>query len=820
MDYFFQNFKVKILLFFLLFITNISIAQKTSISGYIFDVKNNYPIALSEILLVRNNKIINSTFSNEDGFFEIKIESKLPDKITINAMGYDNFSKELNSSELKENIHFSNIKLTPDILSLPSVEIIGVKNSDYLLLSGTASKLDANKLSQISAIGTQEALEYIPGINAFSDDGIGNSRISVGIRGINPRRSSRTLILEDGIPIQPALYVYSSMYYNPPVERINEIEVKKGGSSIEHGPHSMGGVINYITNRPRKDFGGKIFISSGSNKYLSSMIELGGFGTEKFRPEFQFLYKSGDGFRDNNSFIQFNGTFKMMFVPSKKRKIYVNLNVDNEKSNATYTGLTEYSFLNNHLFNPKENDEFIVNRYAINIIQQRKISSKIEENTKLYFNYFDRDWWREFDVFTSASDYEDGVFTEIPLNLSADVNDLVRVGGGNSNFGILRTFMVAGIDHQYLWNHKFKDSINASLNFGARFHFERFIDRAGIGDSPTARTGVYYRANNYETYAYSFFLKEKIILGDLILSPGIRFEIFEQEMINRLSNNRLDDKTTFCYLPGIGFNYDAKFGNFFGGIHRGMTPPSNSTLLILNFGETTNTQFEGLELKPETSVNYELGFRSSKRIIDLELTGFYIKIVDLISAARGTSFSNLGMVTSQGVESSINFKFSNLNKWLPNLFGNYTFLTTKIHDGVLTNSAISDTTIPDVSGNELPYAPRHNMIIGFSYNIMDVFEIFFNYKYVSRCFSDFENIDYSFNRGDTGPIPAYWLFNATVNLRIKKSFRFFATAKNIFNKKYIGSRLHSNPGQKYASSSSGIMPGLGRQINIGLSYNF
>ena len=96
----------------------------------------------------------------------------------------------------------------------------------------------------------------------------------------------------------------------------------------------------------------------------------------------------------------------------------------------------------------------------------------------------------------------------------------------------------------------------------------------------------------------------------------------------------------------------------------------------------------------------------------------------------------------------------------------------------------------------------------------------FNYKYVSKCFSDYENIDYSFNRGDTGPIPAYWLFNGSVNVRFKNNFRFYVTVKNILDKVYIGSRLHSHPGLKYASSSSGILPGAGRQINIGFSYNF
>ena len=47
------------------------------------------------------------------------------------------------------------------------------------------------------------------------------------------------LILEDGIPIQPALYVYPNMYYNPPSERIDRLEVIKGSGAIEFGPQTM-----------------------------------------------------------------------------------------------------------------------------------------------------------------------------------------------------------------------------------------------------------------------------------------------------------------------------------------------------------------------------------------------------------------------------------------------------------------------------------------------------------------------------------------------------------------------------------------------------
>ena len=805
-------------LFFLLISANYNAQiESCSLTGSLIDSSLNTPISGAYVYWFRGNKIIQYTITDDIGLFELKNIKSGIQNIRVRHLGYDELNIDFRISSGENELQLS---LSQSHISLPTVKVIGVRPSDVSNLPGAANKLSEKDLEKIAPIGTQEALEYVPGINGFADDGIGNSRINIGIRGINPRRTSRTLVLEDGIPIQPALYVYSSMYYNPPIERVGEIEVIKGSSSIQYGPQTMGGVINYVTHRPREEFGGRVSLTAGANRYLSSLLEIGGFGGKKFRPEIQLLYKSGDGYRDNNEFEQYNGTYKMMFLPSDKRRIYVNINANYEKSNATYTGLTEYSFATNPRFNPKNNDEFTVQRYGLNIIQQRELKSNWEENTKVYFNYFDRDWWREHDMFASASDYEDGSYNEIPLAETANVTDLIRVGNGQTNFGILRTFMVAGVDHQYLWKHNIGDSVKGSLNLGARVHFERFLDNAGTGDAPDARSGTYYRANNYETYAYSFFAREEFDFGDFKLSPGFRIECFEQEMVNRLNGNQLNDATTLTFLPGLGFNYKLKSSNFFGGIHRGMTPPSNGTLLMLNFGETDDSSFEDLQLKSETSVNYELGFRTTNKYINAEVVGFYMTIHDMIAAARGTAFTNLGMVTSMGAESAVKLKLSQANEWLPDLFCNYTYLMTEVYDGVLTTSAISDTIVPDVSGNELPYAPNHNLILGLNYSIKGIVDLMFNYRYISESFSDYENIDYAFNRGDTGPIPAYWLFNASINVHIKNKFRAFITAKNIFDKQYIGSRLHSNPGQKYASSSSGIMPGAGRQINLGISYNF
>ena len=50
--------------------------------------------------------------------------------------------------------------------------------------------------------------------------------------------------------------------------------------------------------------------------------------------------------------------------------------------------------------------------------------------------------------------------------------------------------------------------------------------------------------------------------------------------------------------------------------------------------------------------------------------------------------------------------------------------------------------------------------------------------------------------------------------------KIFISAKNVSDEIYIGSRLHSNPGQKEANISSGILPGPRRQINLGIEYIF
>ena len=824
----------KNIIFILTLFANYLFSQSI-LTGVVVDNFNNLPLENANIVLVGNGSEFGSS-SNANGNFEIISVPYGNYDLVVTFIGFKQYKKnlEINQPALDFKII---LKMQP--IEMSELEILSDSEIEKESFPGASSVMDKQRIKLVNPIGTQEILEYLPGINGFSDDGIGNSRISISIRGLNPRRSSRVLILEDGIPIQPALYVYPNMYYNPPADRIDQIEVIKGSGTILHGPQTMGGVINYFTKKPRNQFGGILKLTAGENGYSSLFTEIGGWGDGKVRPEIQLLLKRGDGFRENNAFEQANATLKLNYKKSASKNLYFKANFNYEDSQATYTGLTKWSFENNPKFNPKKDDNFKVFRTAFDLIQSEKINSNTSKSTTAFFSFFDRRWWRENDIFVDVNDiYIDGKY--IP-NPDAEARnhwsflDLARVGNGKDNFGILRTFYVGGLKQSYKVDYNLLDNYKSDLEFGWRAYWEKFIDdrKTGITSdstySPSAREGVYYRgvgdsleilgtSHHYETTALSLYASNSINLGRFMLRPGLRIEVFEQERVDRLSGGAYQDNTLIVPLPGIGFSGTLFGSTIFGGIHRGFTPPSSGALKILNFGE--GLEDSGLDLEAEKSWNKELGIRGSVSLVNYEITGFHIGIENLVAAGRGTAFKNLGKVNSFGVETSLDFHLSKFSTILPNVGITYTYLSTRVKDGIITSNIQPVNQEISIEGKQLPYSPNHTLNIGTEFRIIPGYLFRIDYKYVSECYTDFQNIKDQDDLGIMGPIDAYGIINISGSIKLNDNIKLFLSGKNIEDKSYIGSRLHSNPGQKDANISSGILPGARKQVNIGVNYSF
>ena len=798
------------------------------ISGKVIDRATKQPISGAVVKIESDGQILSEATTDKEGNFRFSQDVQGEKQLQVNAIGYNRYNDMLEFTP--NSTHNLEIPLSSQTFQLAPIEIIGESSRKHRKLTGTMSMLEPDTVDLIKPVGTQELLELIPGINGYADDGFGNSRLSIGIRGLNPRRSARVLILEDGVPIQPALYIYPNAYYNPPADRINAVEVIKSSAALRYGPQTMGGVINYTTRKPDGTKGFANQLTAGNNGYYSAFSEWRGIGNpEKVVSDVQLLYKHGNGFRENNTFDQVNGTVKTLFQLSEKQTLYLKLNGNFENLNATYTGLTEYSFQTDPNFNPKEDDNFKILRTSLDLIYTNKISTNLVSNTTMYTSVFDRRWWREDDIFVRPIALETGNLVPVPY---FQTGDLVRTGNGKSNFGILRTFYVGGIEQNYTLTHGIGRNLGRT-EIGGRVHWERFIDDKKTGDAPDARDGVYYtgtpgseedpvkivgQSHHYETLALALYAKEQMNFKRLTVTPGLRFEVFKQDRVDRLHGSVLADKVSSVLLPGIGVNYELGQLNLFGGIHRGYTAPSSGALKITNFGQ--NIDAGGLDLKPEKSWNIELGFRSWLQGIILETSGFLIRVEDLVAAGRGTAFKNLGKVDLSGIEMAMTLGISEFVSILPDLNLSYTYLQTNIIDGIVKSATIAGNVDVTLDGNELPYAPRHTFTVGLAKRISDVVRLRADMRFVDEVFTDFENLQQTFNRGDTGPIPSYAIVNASIDYKLTKQWQIFLTAKNIFDHVYIGSRLHSNAGQPEANLSSGILIGPRRQILFGIKQGF
>lgn len=84
-------------------------------------------------------------------------------------------------------------------LSTPRVDIIGNKEN-LERIPGSGYVLDKETLESSRVFTTNEALRKVPGVNVRDEEGLG-LRPNIGIRGLNPTRSTKVTLLEDGLPL-------------------------------------------------------------------------------------------------------------------------------------------------------------------------------------------------------------------------------------------------------------------------------------------------------------------------------------------------------------------------------------------------------------------------------------------------------------------------------------------------------------------------------------------------------------------------------------------------------------------------------------------
>lgn len=689
--------------------------------------------------------------------------------------GYAVNADELNTIELS----------TIDVKGKSS--ILGSKKQQFKLPS-SYNTIEQQELNDNHVMTTNEALRKIPGVVVRDEEGFG-MRPNISIRGLNPTRSTKVMLLEDGIPLAYAPYGDNTSYYYPTIDRFSSIEVLKGAGQIKYGPQTIGGVINHITPAPPEKFGGYISFTGGNRDFLNTKLNVGGNGVL-----LDYTFKKGDGARDNTNHNIDDLNFKIVRDLTENQALTLRTNYFSENSQVSYSGLTRAEYENfGGEYNPFRNDSFTTKRYGASVTHDWQINQNSNLVTNVYYSYFDRDWWRQ---------QSNSAAGNIAAGTGCSSIGSARVAGRRinsddclGNQGRLRTYETYGVEPRLNINHDL-----GLLELSMRIHREQQDRRQVNGSSPRARVGNLVEDNYRETNAISGFISNRFDIGKFSITPAVRYEHIENERLNRLNGAGGKD-ILHAWVPGISVGYTPNEQvTYFAGVHKGFAPPRTEDLITNEGG--------AVDVKPENSKNYEVGFRVKPNARTyIETTAFYNDFSNLI--AVGSVASNLpalaqGQAVFAGLEMLGKYDFDNgfyskaAITWLPIAEQESPFRR------VDTNAIVANS----MEGKRQPYAPKQTITAGLGFRNSD-WDAMLEAVHVGEQFADFAETKDVDVLGQNGVIDSYTIFNAAFNYKIPQyKTSLFVVGKNIFDREYIVDRTR------------GIIIGMPALFQVGARYDF
>jgi len=121
-------------------------------------------------------------------------------------------------------------------------------------------------------------------------------------------------------------------------------------------------------------------------------------------------------------------------------------------------------------------------------------------------------------------------------------------------------------------------------------------------------------------------------------------------------------------------------------------------------------------------------------------------------------------------------------------------------------SSVSGSSNVVITGNRLPYAPEHLLTAGVGYLLPSGIEAYVEAVHVSEQFGDDLNSVAPSADGQRGLLPAYTLYNATLNYTVRSlNATLFGSIKNLTDELYVADRAR------------GVIPGSPRLVQVGFS---
>jgi len=724
-------------------------------------------------------------------------------------------------------------------VELTAIDVVteSSQKSDLLNASSSSAILTEKDLFSSHVFNVNEALRKVPGVYVRDEEGFG-IRPNISFRGLNPFRSTKVLFLEDGLLLNFAPYGDNDIYYHPPIERYEGIEVFKGAELNLYGPQTINGAVNYLTPTPPAKPGGYVSFTGGNRDYLTGHVRYGGTvektgSLDAVGGIIDYLHKEGSGARDNTFVKLDDANLKGVIDFNAKNSLTLRGDYYQENSQSTF-GITEAELRNfGYRYNPFRNDEFITERFSTSATHELRFNEDSKLSTSFYWSNFNRDFWRQLNQ--QPTDNQCGnAFREARLNGQA-----IDVDSCNFTRGRLRQYEAWGVEPRLHAKHDLF-GVDSELDAGVRLHFESSERSTLDGNTSTARNGVAIENNNRFADAFSGFVQNRFILGDWTVTPGVRVESISYERENLpfegnpalgIAGNTLRTvgKNDFNeVLPSFALTYQPISNTqLFFNMHRGFAPPRVEDSIFADG--------QSVEIGPEKSWNFELGVRSTPFAgIKTDLTYFHndFEALTVLGTVGGNdSPVAQGEALFEGLEFSNRIDLADVFGWIHNPYLQiaYTWVPTAEtlspfkclpqSDGTISPRCPNGNVLGSQAGNRSPYAPEHLLNAALGYSHPSGVDAHFEAVLTDEQFGDFFNLQSGADHpngpnsiearsGQFGKLEDYIVVNFSGTYKVHRGLNLYVSIKNMLDNQYIVDRVR------------GILTGSPRLVQTGFKYEF
>jgi len=653
---------------------------------------------------------------------------------------------------------------------MPSIEVIrvhGERRAHSYDETGTVNLISREQIERVQPLSNEDVLRRIAGINVKGEE---ESSIvtNFGIRGLSASES-KSLVLEDGVPVAPGLFIGNDRYYNPRIQRVERVEILKGSSSLRYGPSTIGGVVNYQTKTP--DDGVLLASRVGSHNLREVNLEAGNHNAsgDGFAGVV-FSHAKSDGFMDKG-YDMTDVMVKAGLELNGEQRLGFKFSYHQNDANISYRGLLLEDYVNGERYNPAPDDWYLQDRLAFDVNHEWLISPDLTLNTLVYWSDVSRDYWR-YGVDTAASNAAGRwVYTD-------------ELTGNN------RSFERFGVETRLAYRHTIAD-MDANSEFGLRFMTEESDDTRIRATRANDRTGINDRHIQDSADSVAAYAQTQLRISDrFAITPGLRVESYEQVRTILSQGNATAKTSNTEVLPGLGATFElTASAELYGGVYRAFSPAANGVAL------------DGLQdqnLDGERSTNFEIGVRGALERISYEVAAFMMDFDNQVVTGNSDpnlSQSNAGKTEHYGVELQFavdlgaGFQFDANATWIPK----------------------SEFMTGEFRGNRIPYAPEYMANLGLSYSYGS-FSAALMANYQGEQYGDPSNqVDIPSNAAGGiwgGLLPSYTVYDLFAQYQLNQSLTVFGSIKNLTDKQYI------------AGLRQGIYVGPERAFEIGFRYQF